>query len=230
MLPGMVLVAWDEANQAPVRDARGFFVKAAPGQPGLLLGKIRPRQEFDGYHDPAASARKVFRDVFEKGDAYFDTGDLLRRDARQNLYFVDRVGDTFRWKGENVSTTEVQEQISLWAPAAEVNVYGVQVPGAEGRAGMAALVLADGAAFDPAALAAHVRERLPGYARPLFVRLRSAFETTGTFKMKKVDLQKEGFDPSASEDPVYWLHPERGEYEPVDGDVYRRIQAGEIRL
>lgn len=229
LMPGMVLAAWDEAQQVPVRDDNGFLVRAAPGQPGLVLGKIRARQEFDGYHDSAASERKVIRDAFVKGDAYFDTGDLLRRDARGNLYFVDRVGDTFRWKGENVSTTEVQEQLSLWGPAAEVNVYGVQVPGAEGRAGMAAIVLADGERFDGAALAAHVRERLPVYARPLFVRLPRALDTTGTFKMKKTDLQKEGFDPSASGDPVYLLHPERGEYVPVDAEVHRRIHAGEFK-
>jgi acyl-CoA synthetase (AMP-forming)/AMP-acid ligase II len=230
MLPGMVLVAWDEAREAPVRGPDGFLVKATAGQPGLLLGKIRARQEFDGYHDASATERKVFRDVFVRGDAYFDTGDLLRRDASGNLYFVDRIGDTFRWKGENVSTTEVQEQLSSWGPAAEVNVYGVQVPGAEGRAGMAALVLADGGAFDPVALATHVRERLPAYARPLFVRLRRALDTTGTFKLKKTDLQKEGFDPSATDDPVYFLHPERAEYVRVDADVHRRIHAGEFRL
>ncbi|MGD8863373.1 MAG: long-chain-acyl-CoA synthetase, partial [Myxococcales bacterium] len=151
-LPGMVLAKWNEEEQEFVRDEAGLLIKAEVGEPGILLGRIRGvSSAFEGYRDKSATEKKIVRDAFKPGDAYFNTGDLLRMDAQRNLYFTDRVGDTFRWKGENVSTTEVQEQISKWPAAAEVNVYGVSVPGTEGRAGMASLVLDDGKSFDPSA-------------------------------------------------------------------------------
>ncbi len=229
LLPGMALARWDEEGQSFVRDSRGLFIKAKAGEPGILLGKIRPRGEFDGYHDKAASEKKVVHGAFEKGDAWFNTGDLLRTDRAGNLYFMDRLGDTFRWKGENVATSEVQEQISKWLPVREVNVYGVQVPGTEGRAGMAALVLADGHPFDAAAFHAHVVDALPSYSRPLFVRIMPELQTTGTFKLKKTDLQKEGYDPRSLRDPLYFMHPAQNAYVPLEPSLYEAITNGTLR-
>jgi acyl-CoA synthetase (AMP-forming)/AMP-acid ligase II len=228
--PGMVLVKWDEDAQQPVRDANGFFIRVPRGETGLLLGKHRSRMPFDGYQDKKASERKLLRDCFKKGDAYFDTGDLMRTDKRNNLFFVDRVGDTFRWKGENVSTTEVQEQLASWPPAAEVNVYGVNVPHMEGRAGMAAVVMGDTESFDSVRFKEHVDGRLPRYARPLFVRVSRALETTATMKLKKTELQEQGFDPTSITEPLFVRHPEHDEYVPVDGDIYDLIRDGKLKL
>lgn len=230
MTPGMMLARWDEEEQTFIRGDDGFLVKAKAGENGILLGKIRPRQEFDGYQDKSASEKKVLHDAFEKGDSYFDTGDLLRVDRGRNLFFVDRLGDTFRWKGENVATFEVQEQITKWDPVDEVNVYGVQIEGTDGRAGMAALVLGDGKEFDAASFQAHVDDNLPSYARPIFVRLLAQIATTATMKMKKGDLQKQGFNPGATEDVIYFRHPEQGGYVPIDGAMYDGITSGAFRL
>jgi fatty-acyl-CoA synthase len=170
------------------------------------------------------------RDVFEPGDAWFRTGDLLRRDAEGFYYFVDRLGDTFRWKGENVATQEVAEACDAF-PGVELSaVYGVEVPGAEGRAGMAALVLEPGADFDPAAFHAHVESRLPAYARPAFVRLLPRVELTGTFKVRKVELQQQAYDPGASDDPLFYRDEQAARYAPLTPEAHARILAGELRL
>jgi acyl-CoA synthetase (AMP-forming)/AMP-acid ligase II len=228
--PNMKLVRWDEARQEIVRGADGKPVLARTGEPGILLGKITGRMGFDGYRDAKATAQKVLRDLFEPGDAYFNTGDLLRRDRFRMLYFTDRLGDTFRWKGENVSTTEVQEALSSLPGAAEVNAYGVRVAGAEGRAGMVALVMAQGASFDPSAFKAHVDRSLPGYARPIFVRVSSQLDTTATFKLKKQDLQEQGFDPARVHEPLFLRHPQRDAYVPIDAVVYAELASGALKL
>jgi acyl-CoA synthetase (AMP-forming)/AMP-acid ligase II len=229
-LPGMVLAKWSEAEESFERDAAGFCIRPKLGEPGILLGKIAGRRAFDGYRNASETEKKIVRDVFEAGDAYFNTGDLLKMDWRMHLYFTDRVGDTFRWKGENVSTTEVQERISKWPPAAEVNVYGVQVHGTEGRAGMAALVLNDGQVFDATAFKQHIDTALPGYARPLFVRVRPALDTTSTFKLKKNDLQQQGFDPNVTEDPIYFRDPTQDEYVRLDAGRFAALNAGKLKL
>ena len=229
-LPGMIIVRWDERAEDFARDAQGHLIKAKVGEAGVLLGQIRRRAEFDGYHDKAASERKVVRDAFKPGDAYFNTGDLLRADRLGHLYFVDRLGDTFRWKGENVATSEVQERISSWPKVQEVNVYGVTVPGAEGRAGMAAMVLQPGEPFDPASLREHVAIGLPNYARPVFVRLLPELSTTSTFKLKKGDLQAQGFDPRHVTDPLFVLHPRQDQYVPLTPEIYDDITSGRLAL
>src|SRR5206468_2421744 len=162
---------FDLARGELVRGPDGFCIPCAPGEPGELLGRVGGAMEYDGYTDRAASERKLVRDAFARGDAWFRTGDLLRQDADGYYYFVDRIGDTFRWKGENVATQEVADVLSGAAGVTEANVYGVAVPGEDGRAGMAALVLAEGARFDGAALYARAEQHLPPYARPAFVRL-----------------------------------------------------------
>ena len=161
MLPGMALARWDFEAGALVRGAEGRVTRARPGEAGVLLGRIRGTSRFDGYRDRAASEKKVLRDAFSPGDAWFDTGDLMRVDGRRNLFFVDRLGDTFRWKGENVSTLEVEAALARWPGAGEVNVYGVAVGSTEGRAGMAAMVLAGGARFDADGFKRHVDATLP---------------------------------------------------------------------
>ena len=173
--------------------------------------------------DKAATEKKVLRDVFEKGDAWFATGDLMKMDADGYLYFVDRIGDTFRWKGENVSTNEVAERLQASPGVREANVYGVAVEGAEGRAGMAALVVGEG--FDIKAFGEQVRHELPAYAQPLFVRILPAMETTGTFKLRKMDLVADGSDPAKIKGPLYFHDPKRG-YVKLTKAVHERIAGG----
>jgi fatty-acyl-CoA synthase len=170
------------------------------GEVGEAIGQIlndpsKPANRFEGYADPEATKKKILKDVFEKGDAWFRTGDLLRQDAKGYFYFVDRIGDTFRWKGENVSTSEVAEAVTVFPGIAEATVYGVPVKGQDGKAGMIAIVAEDRP--DMKALRAHIVQSLPDYARPLFIRLKRELDITGTFKQRKVDLGKEGFDPAA---------------------------------
>jgi len=163
-----------------------------------------------------------------KGDAWFRTGDLMRMDKDGYLYFVDRLGDTFRWKGENVSTTEVAAALSACAGIAEANVYGVAVKGYDGRAGMAALITHG--AFDAASFYAETERTLAPYARPLFIRLQPEIETTGTFKYRKIDLVHEGFDPAVVPDPLYFRHPAQRAYVPLTSALYADILSGAVRL
>ncbi|MBN1655603.1 MAG: long-chain-acyl-CoA synthetase [Deltaproteobacteria bacterium] len=239
MLPNVALVKWDNARQDFVRDAKGFLIKCKTDEAGVLIGRIRQSRRigkfttpvsYEGYLDDEATRRRIVRDVFRKGDAWFNTADLLRRDKFKHLYFVDRLGDTFRWKGENVSTFEVQEQIAKWDAIKQVNVYGVQIPGAEGRAGMASIVLSNAHGFNPDGFKSHVDAVLPSYARPLFVRLSNRIETTSTLKMKKIALQKQGFDPDAIGEHVYFRHPDRDEYIRMTREIYRDICARRLRV
>lgn len=229
-LPAMALVRWDEARGDFVRDAAGHLQRVKIGEPGIMLGKIKSRTRFDGYQDTAASEKKILRNVFEAGDAWFNTGDLLRVDGWQHLYFVDRVGDTYRWKGENVATTEVQELLMHGPNVDEASVYGVNIAGAEGRAGMAAVVLREGEQFDADAFSRHVASGLPVYARPIFVRVRKELQKTSTFKVQKAELQREGFDPRSVSDPLYFLDPNAGTYVPLTTERYEAIATGRVRL
>ena len=227
------IVRFDVEKEEPVRGPDGFCVKCAPGEVGEAISKIindpkRPSQRFEGYADPGATERKILRDAFETGDRWFRTGDLMRKDADGYYYFVDRIGDTFRWKGENVATSEVQEAISEFPGVDHANVYGVRVPGAEGRVGMAALVVKPGVDLDD--FARHVVARLAGYARPVFLRMVPETDTTSTFKQRKLDLGREGFDPGVVSDPLYLLHPELQSYVRLDTAIYRDICEGKVRL
>jgi fatty-acyl-CoA synthase len=224
---GVALIRYDVAKDEHVRGPDGFCVPCKPGEVGEAIGRITGVSRFEGYSNPEATEKKILRNVFKTGDAYFRTGDLMRLDADDYFYFVDRIGDTFRWKGENVSTNEVAEVLSVCPGVKEANVYGVTVPDQDGRAGMAALVVNEG--FDPTALAERCGRELPGYARPLFLRLLPQIEITGTFKHRKVELVKEGFDPAAISDPLYFLDGERG-YVPLDAELHGRIVRGEQRV
>lgn len=229
-LIGTRLVRFDPETEAPVRNADGFCVECDAGEVGEAIGQIeeRPGRGFEGYTQKDETGKKILRDAFETGDAWFRTGDLMRRDAQGYFYFVDRVGDTFRWKGENVATSEVAAAFSDLPGVLEVTVYGVAVPGHEGRAGMAALVT--NADFAPDEIAAHIAPRLPGYARPLFLRLSGALEVTGTFKHRKQTLVQEGFDPRAVAAPVFWLEPGSQSYKPLDMAAFSAIVQGNVRL
>jgi fatty-acyl-CoA synthase len=225
-LMGIELIRYDVAGDEHERDASGHCIRCKPGEVGEAIGRLTDAVPFEGYSNREATEKKILRNVFKEGDAYFRTGDLMRQDEDEYFYFVDRIGDTFRWKGENVSTNEVAEVLSVCAGVKEANVYGVEVPGQDGRAGMAALVV-DGS-FDPEVFAARVNSELPVYARPLFLRLMPEIEITGTFKHRKVDLVKEGFDPTGVEDPLFFL--EGGRYEPLDESLHGRIAGGDVRL
>ncbi len=229
LLPARV-VRFDVEKEMPVRGEDGLCIECEPGEVGEAIGGIgdRPGRQFEGYTNRGESEKKLLRDVFKKGDVWFRTGDLMRRDAHGYFYFVDRIGDTFRWKGENVSTGEVGEVLAAAPGIREANVYGVAVPGMEGRAGMAALVV-DGD-FDIEGLPARLKARLAPYAWPLFLRLSPHIAVTGTFKQRKVDLVRDGFDPSVIVDPIYLLDPARGRYELLTPAWYADITAGRVKL
>jgi len=222
------LARFDVETESPVRGPDGRCIEAALDEAGECLGEIRrdPRSEYVGYADKAASEKKVLHDAFRPGDAWFRTGDLLKRDSEGYFYFVDRIGDTFRWKGENVSTGEIAGILSGAAGVKEANVYGVKVGDLDGRAGMAGLVV--GAEFDLTAFGAFVAERLAPYAQPVFVRLLPQIAVTGTFKYRKLDLVAQGFDPAAIKDPLY-VRGARG-YQKLTAALYAKIMAGEMRL
>jgi acyl-CoA synthetase (AMP-forming)/AMP-acid ligase II len=222
--PTQVLVRCDEASGDILRNAQGLCDEVKPGEKGILLGRINPILTFDGYVDKSATDKKLVNSVFAKGDQYFNTGDLLQLHEDAWVSFADRVGDTFRWKGENVSTNEVAEVLNGAKGVLESNVYGVSVPGAEGRAGMASINSDGGLDLDE--FARYVVSRLPAYQRPYFLRLQQEMRITGTFKHQKTGYRDEGFDPGKVSDPLYFLDGER--YVPIDQSLYQRIQAGEV--
>ena len=226
------LVKYDVDNDEIVRDSSGRCIEVERGEPGLLLGKITPDTQFEGYTSKEATESKILRDALEPGDAWFNTGDLMRTVdvgfalGLKHYQFVDRVGDTFRWKSENVSTNEVGELILGHSQVAFCNVIGVEVPGAEGRAGLAAMVLKEGETLDLNTFSEHVTRELPSYARPVFLRILPQLDTTGTFKMVKGDLRKQGYDPAQSSDPLYVLRPGSSTYQPLDETLAREILEG----
>jgi fatty-acyl-CoA synthase len=227
------VVRFDVERQQPVRTADGLCVECDYDEPGEVIGKIvrdasKPAARFEGYATQAETDKKILHDVFDKGDTWFRTGDLMRKDARGYFYFVDRIGDTFRWKGENVSTTEVAEALGHFDGVHDANVYGVSVPGRDGRAGMAALVV-DGN-LNLSVLWSHLAERLPDYARPVFLRIRRDMEMTATFKQKKIDLAQQGFDPEATGDPIFFNDPTKKAFVRVDAELYKQICSGDLRL
>ena len=227
----VAVVKFDSGTGLPVRTADGRCVRCDTDEPGEAIGQILGNEgvsRFEGYTDAAASGRKVLRDVFTPGDAWYRTGDLMRRDAQGFFYFVDRIGDTFRWKGENVSTAEVAGVIGGSPGVTDVAVYGVAVPHADGRAGMAAVVVGQGFSL------AGLRETLgalPAYARPLFLRILSAIEITGTFKLRKQELTAQGYDPALTGgDAVYVEDAALKAYVPLSEALYETLKAGQLRL
>lgn len=228
----VALVRHDGAAERPVRGPDGLCIRCGRDEVGEAIGRVSNEAaarsgRFEGYTTDGDTEKKLLRDVFAPGDAWFRTGDLMRLDGQGYFTFVDRIGDTFRWKGENVATSEVAEAVATCPGVIEALVYGVPVPGEDGKAGMAALVVEPG--FDPAVLRGVVVDRLPAYARPVFLRLCPRFEVTETFKQKKGALARDGFDPDRVSDPLLVLDASRGTYVPLTDAVFASIVEGRLR-
>jgi fatty-acyl-CoA synthase len=225
------LVKFDFQRQEPLRNDEGFCVPCTPNEVGEAIGKVvgsNIGSRFEGYTSKEASDQKILRNVFEPGDSWFRTGDLMRQDEKGYFYFIDRVGDTFRWKGENVSTSEVAEALCTFPGIQEANVYGVAIPGSDGRAGMAAIIAE--AELDLSGLRMHLSERLPHYARPVFLRVRSKLEVTATFKHTKRDLMRDGYDPNTTAEVIFFYDAERDAFVLLGQALFDRIQGGQITL
>uniref|UniRef100_A0A4W5QIY2 Arachidonate--CoA ligase n=1 Tax=Hucho hucho TaxID=62062 RepID=A0A4W5QIY2_9TELE len=226
------LMKVDEETTELVRDRHGLCVPCRPGEPGLLVGRINqqdPLRRFDGYANQDATRKKIANNVFKKNDSAYLSGDVLVMDELGYMYFRDRSGDTFRWRGENVSTTEVEGTLSGLLGQADVAVYGVAVPDVEGKAGMAAIADPTGT-FDCDAFLRQVQQALPPYARPVFLRISPQVDTTGTFKIQKTRLQSEGYDPRLSTDQIYFLNSRAGRYEAVNEELHSAIVEGRMAL
>lgn len=224
------IVDYDPATEEPRRDDDGKLRKVKPGEQGLLITKITNRAPFDGYTDPEASEKKVLRDAFKDGDEWFNTGDLVYKQGWFHIAFADRLGDTFRWKGENVATTEVEGAVGSCDGVEQAVVYGVAIPETDGKPGMAAITLAEGAEFDPQGIAKHLLDELPSYAVPLFIRVSEELEQTSTFKSRKVDLRDEGYDPEKVSDPVYVLASKDKGYVEFYPEYPQEVAEGKIRV
>ena len=227
------LIQVDAETGQPLRDPRGLCMPCAANEPGEALGRIGGDASsvggrFEGYTSHEATQEKILRNVLQSGDSWFRTGDLMRRDEQGYFYFLDRLGDTFRWKGENVSTAEVAAALCAFPGVDDACVYGVAVPGSDGRAGMAALV-APGT-LDLSALRRHIEEQLPSYARPLFLRVRAAPELTGTFKHAKQELLRQGFDPRSNSDPIFIYDGRLHSYVRIDAPLYEELRTGRLGL
>lgn len=225
------VIRYDVETGENPRGSDGFALRADDDEVGETIGEIRSddaRFRFDGYETKEATQKKILRDVFKPGDAWFRTGDLMKRDGHGYYYFMDRVGDTFRWKAENVATNEVAGVLSGFKGVTQANVYGVEVPGYDGRAGMASIV--SDTPPDLVKLKTFLDKELPHYARPVFLRLSQESETTSTFKFKKTNLVKAGFDPERISEPVYYCNPQTKAYEQINADTFLKINNGTIRL
>jgi fatty-acyl-CoA synthase len=221
----LAYVEYDSDTGEPVRGADGRLKKVPSGQPGLLISPVTKLAPFDGYTDAAASEKKLVRNAFKEGDVWFNTGDVMSPQGMGHAAFADRLGDTFRWKGENVATTQVEAALGAVPSVEECTVFGVEVPDTGGRAGMAAIKLRDGAQFDGTALAADLSRSLPGYAVPLFIRIVESLETTSTFKSRKVELRNQGYGSDVT-DPLYVLCGRDDGYVPFYDEYPAEVAAG----
>jgi citronellyl-CoA synthetase len=232
--PGTILlVEYNIEQDEIVLDENGKYIPVEPGNPGLLLAEIDDRYRFDGYTDKAASEAKTLRNVLNDGDAWFNTGDLITEVdvgfsmGKPHYQFVDRIGDTFRWRSENVSTNEVGEILNANSQVEIANVYGVDVPATEGKAGMVSIALNPGQVFDPLEFADYVSENLPGFAQPVFIRIQTDLTTTGTFKLVKGDLRKQSFHiEQVGNDTIYVMMPRTNSYQILDQALYGSIMDG----
>ncbi|MDX5335789.1 MAG: long-chain-acyl-CoA synthetase [Marinobacter sp.] len=225
------LVKYHEGTRDPIRNSKGRLEEVKKGQPGLLIGEINKKWAFEGYTQKDATEKSILRDAFKKGDAWFNTGDVLKEIGCRHLQFVDRMGDTFRWKGENVSTTEVENIIDGSGMVQEAIVYGVEIPNTNGKAGMVTLVPQNPeASFDADKLFAYLQDNLPPYAIPVFVRVTHAIEKTGTFKYRKVDIQKLGYSLSRPHEEVYAWLPGSSSYTQLTPELVADIDAGGVRF
>ena len=222
------IVQVDTDTEELVRNDKGWLVEAKPGEVGQMIGHITKTTPFDGYTNAAATEKKIVRDAFKKGDAWFLSGDLVFNQGFNHIAFVDRLGDTFRWKGENVATTEVEGAFGGIDGVDTATVYGVQIPDTDGRAGMAALTLNEGAEFDGKAYAEKLTASLPGYAVPLFIRIIKEVEETSTFKVRKTDLKKDGYNSEKFGDPLYVFSASECDYVPYYDGAEKDVAAGSV--
>jgi len=230
----ITVVKFDYVSEIPIRDKNGHCIECAVGEPGEMISKINqgdPMKSFDGYTDKKATDGKILIDVFGKGDMWFRSGDLLVADEEGFLFFVDRIGDTFRWKGENVATSEVSEVMAAFKGVKECNVYGVTVPNYDGRAGMASISIEEDSKLDLGGLYQHVRGHLAAYQQPLFLRIQKELVITSTFKHRKVEMVAEGFNPTTISDPLYF-RDDRNQtgFVPLDPPLYEALIKNQIRL
>eukprot|EP01080_Neovahlkampfia_damariscottae_P009204 gene9204-1290_t len=227
------IVKYDDQKDEIVRDENGLCQLCDVNESGELLGRINMAKtaaagNFAGYHNnPEASKKKIIKDVFKKGDAYFRSGDLLKRDSNGFFYFVDRIGDTYRWKGENVATGQIQNVYSKFQGIKEANVYGIPIPGMEGKCGMASIV-ADNLDFD--GLYDFTRDNLTPYSNPYFLRIKTEFNNTGTFKYRKVDLVKEHFDINVVKDEIYFRDDKQKKYVKMTKDLFDGIMSQKVKF
>lgn len=227
------IVEFDKESNSPVKDAKGWCKKVKKGEVGLLIGKITRRSPFDGYTDPEKNKSVIMKDVFKHGDSFFNTGDLVRDIGFRHAQFVDRLGDTFRWKGENVSTTEVENAVSEYEKIAEAVVYGVEIPNTNGRAGMAAITLSEGTTLteqDLQQMATQFKKCVPAYAVPVFLRIQKQVETTGTFKYQKNKLKEQSFDPNKNDERLLVLLPNATGYCDLTPEIFSNIEAYQYRF
>ncbi len=227
------VIQFDKEKNEPIRNQKGWCIKVKKGEVGLLVGKITRRSPFDGYTDPEKNKSVIIKDMFKHGDAYFNTGDLVRDIGFRHAQFVDRLGDTFRWKGENVSTTEVENMVSEYSKISEAVVYGVEIPNTNGRAGMAAITLNPNAVLDEQDcknMLTEFKKSLPSYAVPLFLRIQQQVETTGTFKYQKSKLKEQGFDPEKTSDRILVWLPSSDAYCELTADILSNIYAYKYRF
>ncbi|XP_036166241.1 long-chain fatty acid transport protein 6 isoform X2 [Myotis myotis] len=225
------LIKYDFQKDEPIRNEQGWCSHVKKGEPGLLISRVNEKNPFFGYvGNKKHTEKKLLRDVFKKGDVYFNTGDLMVQDHENFLYFYDRIGDTFRWKGENIATTEVADIIGMLDFIQESNVYGVAVPDCEGKIGMASITLKPNKSLDLEKVYEQVVTFLPAYACPRFLRIQGKMETTGTFKLKKFQLVQEGFSPLKISDPLYFMDNLKKTYVPLTKELYDQIMLGEIKL
>ena len=223
---GSLVIKCDLETGEPLRNSEGYCESVDVGETGLFISKLSKLATFEGYLDKQASNKKIMTDVFEDGDSWFNSGDLLTRHENNWLSFADRVGDTYRWKSENVSTMEVAAIINKYPEVLDSNVYGVEVQSAEGKAGMDLMNVSDEFDFD--VFSNHIEKNLNAFQLPYFIRIAEVMKTTGTFKHQKEDLKKQGFDPSVIEDKLYFY--QKGKYVEIDSSLYEKIQSGEQRF
>ncbi len=220
------IIECNKEDGSPILNGQGFCTKIKQGETGLYIQKINSVAKFQGYLDAQASNKKILQNVFKEGDRYFNTGDLITLHDNNWLSFADRVGDTYRWKSENVSTMEVAAILNKASGVLDCNVYGVQVDSAEGKAGMATMSVSEEFSFE--SFTHHVNENLNSFQRPCFLRLSNEMKTTGTFKHQKEDLKKQGFNPESIDDKLFFY--QKDNYVKIDSSLYQRIQSGEERF
>ena len=230
ILPRFKIAKIDQETGEFYKDKNGFYISCIPGEAGMLLARIEDESNLTLYKDKESSEKKVLRNVFEKNDAYFNTGDLIQLHEKQWVSFADRFGDTFRWKGENVSTLEVEMILNSYPEIEYCTVYGVEIPKHEGKAGMVAIKLKKADQFNLKKFANFTIENLPKYSIPIFLRVQDELEFTGTHKLRKVNLRKQGYDNSKISEPIYLWNPSTQSYNLLKNEDYLGILDGKLKL